>query len=159
MKKTVIAVMAAFLWSPVLFTQGALAAADATVSLEGELIDSFCYLSGVMGGQEATVGTAHHHCALWCAAGGVPVGLLTGDGKIYLVLGEGEDTTSVTTPGLFESQSHRISVQGRVFERDGMNYVVISKVLNDAGIPNHTHEDYGPIPEAAAPRPTAQKKP
>lgn len=152
MKKPVIAMMAAFLWG-----QSALAATDATVTLEGELIDSFCYLSGVMGGPDATVGTAHHHCALWCAAGGVPVGLLTGDGKIYLVLGEGGDTTSVTTPGLFESQSHTITVEGRTFERDGMNYVVITKLVNDAGIPNHTHDDYGPIPEAAAPRPTAIK--
>ncbi len=151
MKIPVIAMMAAFIWS-----QGALAATDPTVTLEGELIDSFCYLSGVMGGPDATLGTAHHHCALWCAAGGVPVGLLTDDGKVYLVLGEGDDTTSVTAPGLFENQSHRITVEGRAFERDGMNYVIIAKVLEDAGIPNHTHEDYGSIPEAATPRPAAK---
>ncbi|MDO9460263.1 MAG: hypothetical protein Q7N95_09155 [Alphaproteobacteria bacterium] len=151
MKIPVIAMMAAFIWS-----QGALAATDSTVTLEGELIDSFCYLSGVMGGPDATLGTAHHHCALWCAAGGVPVGLLTGDGKVYLVLGEGDDTTSVTAPGLFENQSHRITVEGRAFERDGMNYLIIAKVLKDAGIPNHTYEDYGSIPEAAAPRPAAK---
>ncbi len=151
MKIPVIAMMAAFIWS-----QGALAATDSTVTLEGELIDSFCYLSGVMGGPDATLGTAHHHCALWCAAGGVPVGLLTGDGKVYLVLGEGDDTTSVTAPRLFENQSHRITVEGRAFERDGMNYLIIAKVLKDAGIPNHTHEDYGSIPEAAAPRPAAK---
>ena len=105
MYKSVVAVMAALLWN-----QATMAAAEGSLTLEGELIDSFCYLSGVMGGPEATRGTAHHHCALWCAAGGVPVGLLTDDGKVYLVLGEGADTTSVAAPGLFENQSHRITV-------------------------------------------------
>ena len=37
-----------------------------------------------------------------------------------------------------------------------MNYVVIARIIKDAGIPNHTHEDYGPIPEAAAPKPIAK---
>lgn len=148
MRKLIIALLAGFL-----IPQNALAVAGTVVTLEGELIDSFCYLSGVMGGPDATLGTAHHHCALWCAAGGVPVGLLTGDGKVYLVLGEGNDTTSVAPPGLFESQSHRITVEGRAFERDGMNYLVITRQLKDDGIANHTHVDYGPIPPAAAPVP------
>ena len=157
MRKASVAASAAIFWGAGFWATGAAVAMGDAVTLEGELIDSFCYLSGVMGGPDATVGTAHHHCALWCAAGGVPVGLLTGDGKVYLVLGEGDDTTSVTTPGLFERQSHKITLEGRTFERDGMNYVVIAKLLNDAGIPNHTHEDYGPIPEAAAPQPSVKK--
>lgn len=147
-----IAMTTALFWAP-----GATAASSGAVTLEGELIDSFCYLSGVMGGPEATVGTAHHQCALWCAAGGIPVGLLTGDGKVYLVLGEGGDTTSVPAPGLFESQSHLVTVEGRTFERDGMNYIVITKLITDAGIPNHSHDEYGAIPEAAAPKSAASK--
>lgn len=134
-----------------LLPTGAFAATPVSVTLEGELIDSFCYLSGVMGGPDATVGTAHHHCALWCAAGGVPVALLTDDGAVYFVLEVGGDTTSVTPQALFEIQSHRVTVDGQAFARDGMNYLIVSNVTGDAGIPNRTHEDYGPIPAAAAP--------
>ena len=42
-------------------------AAPEKVTVTGEMIDTWCYLSGVMGGAEAVVGTAHHACAMWCA--------------------------------------------------------------------------------------------
>lgn len=56
------------------------------ITIEGEIIDTWCYFSGVMGGPEAVVGSAHHTCALWCSAGGIPVGLLAPDGTVYMVL-------------------------------------------------------------------------
>ena len=56
------------------------------VRVTGEMIDTWCYFSGVMGGYDAVVGSAHHTCALWCAAGGIPVGLKTDDGTVYMVL-------------------------------------------------------------------------
>ena len=52
------------------------------VTLTGKIIDSWCYLTQIMYGE----GTAHHQCALWCAAGGIPVGLLADDGKVYVIL-------------------------------------------------------------------------
>ncbi|HUF56054.1 MAG TPA: hypothetical protein VMM55_05770 [Thermohalobaculum sp.] len=59
---------------------GAAHAADGErIEVTGEMIDTWCYFSGVMGGPDAVVGTAHHTCAVWCAAGGIPVGLLTDD--------------------------------------------------------------------------------
>lgn len=109
------------------------------VTLTGEIIDSWCYLTQIMYGE----GTAHHQCALWCAAGGIPVGLLADDGKVYVILKLGADTTSVANPAVMRIQTHRITVNGDVYTRDGINYLVIDKVVNDAGIVKLTHDEYG----------------
>ena len=71
------------------------------VQVTGEIMDTWCYYSGVMGGQDAVVGSAHHTCAVWCAAGGIPVGLLTDEGEVYLVLeveGKGTACLLYTSP-------------------------------------------------------------
>ena len=88
-------------------------------------------------------GTAHHQCALWCAAGGIPVGILADDGKVYVVLKLGTDSTSVSNPAIMKIQSHRVSVDGDVYERDGINYIIVNKIVNDAGIVKLTHDEYG----------------
>lgn len=50
-------------------------ASDGTrIQVTGEIIDTWCYYPGVMGGPDAVVGSAHHTCALWCSAGGIPWG-------------------------------------------------------------------------------------
>jgi len=115
------------------------AATPHRVSVTGEIIDSWCYLTEIMYAE----GTAHHECALWCAAGGVPVGLRADDGTVYIILKVGDDAASVANPRLMKIQSHQVSVEGDAFARDGFNYLVIDRVANDAGIVNLTHEDYG----------------
>jgi len=117
----------------------AAAATPQRVSVTGEIIDSWCYLTEIMYAE----GTAHHECALWCAAGGVPVGLRADDGTVYIILKVGDDAASVANPRLMKIQSHQVSVEGDAFARDGFNYLVIDRVADDAGIVNLTHEDYG----------------
>ncbi len=119
-------------------------------TLTGELIDTWCYYSGVMGGPDATIGTAHHTCALWCAAGGIPVGLLAEDGTVYMLLGfEGEDP--IGNDKVLDLQTHEITVDGTVYQRDGLQYLTVERVVADAGIVNQNHEDYGPVPPFAIP--------
>lgn len=121
-----------------------------SVHLEGEIIDTWCYFSGVMGGTDAVVGSAHHTCALWCAAGGIPVGLLTDDGSVYLILGfNGEDP--VNNDRLMDVQSQRLTVEGTAYERDGLRYLSVEQVVSKAGIVNRNHEDFGPVPPFAIP--------
>ena len=66
--------IAALLTGGLAFPAGA--AEGTRIEVTGEIIDTWCYYSGVMGGADAVVGSAHHTCALWCSAGGIPVGLL-----------------------------------------------------------------------------------
>ena len=109
------------------------------VEVTGEVIDSWCYLTEIMYPE----GSAHHQCALWCAAGGIPVGILADDGTVYIVLKFEDDATSVANPTVLEIQSHRVRVEGELHARDGINYLLVSRVLGDEGVVKLTHEDYG----------------
>ena len=106
-----------------------------------------------MGGPESVLGSAHHTCALWCAAGGIPVGVLAEDGTVYMVLKyEGDDhVTGGDT--ILEVQSDLITADGLLYERDGINYLVVETVTANDGLVNLSHEDYDVIPPFAIPKP------
>ncbi len=150
MKKLLFATVAA-LTLPILASQ-AQAAQGTQVQITGEIIDTWCYVSEVMGGSEAVTGSAHHQCAVWCAAGGIPVGLLAEDGTVYFVLSLGGDDNSVSNEAVLDIQSHQITVDATLHERDGMKYLMVSKIVEDAGIVNINHEDFGVVPPFAVPK-------
>ncbi len=115
------------------------AAAPARVTVTGEIIDTWCYVTEIMYGQ----GTAHHQCAVWCAIGGIPVSILGDDGTVYMVLRiEGDDTT-VANPTIVTIQTHKVTVDGDLYQRDGVNYLIVTTVADDHGIVNLTHDEYG----------------
>lgn len=115
------------------------AAVPDRVKLTGEIIDSWCYITEIMYAE----GSAHHQCAVWCAAGGIPVGILGDDGQVYMVLKLGRDDTNVGNPAIMRIQSHRVTVDGSVYKRDGLNYIVVNDVVDDSGVTKLTHDDYG----------------
>jgi len=109
------------------------------VQITGEIVDTWCYVTEIMYAQ----GTAHFQCAIWCALGGVPVSILGEDGKVYMILKiEGDDNT-VANPTVVDIQASQVSVDGDLYVRDGVNYLIVSKVADDQGIINLTQEDYG----------------
>ena len=115
------------------------AAAAKRVKVTGEVIDTWCYITEIMFPE----GSAHHQCAVWCAAGGIPVGILGEDGKVYMVLKVGDDATSVANPAILEIQSHQVTVNGDLYKRDGLNYLVVNQVVSDDGIVKINHEEWG----------------
>ena len=121
------------------------------ITVTGEIMDTWCYVSGVMGSPEATLGSAHHTCAIWCAAGGIPVGLRTDEGEVYMVLQLEGDGTADGDPTFLDLQSEVVTADGVVYERDGLQYLVVEKILTNDGIPV-THEDYGITPGFAIPK-------
>ncbi len=123
------------------------------IQVKGEIIDTWCYYSGVMGGPDAVVGSAHHTCALWCSAGGIPVGLLAEDGTVYMVIKIEDDTVSNGGATALRMAAHTIEADGMHYERDGLNYLVVNQVVSDLDIVNPTHEDYGNIPGFSIPDP------
>ncbi len=131
-----------FILAGLMVVAGASAAQSATpqrVQVTGEVIDSWCYLTEIMYPE----GSAHHQCAIWCAAGGIPVGIKADDGTVYMVLKFGDDTTSVASPRVLDIQSHRVTVDGDFYARDGLNYLLVDRVVDDRGIVNLTHDEYG----------------
>ncbi|MEL7465556.1 MAG: hypothetical protein AAFN79_15925 [Pseudomonadota bacterium] len=124
-----------------------------TITVTGEAIDTWCYFSGVMGGPEAVVGSAHHTCALWCAAGGIPVGLLTEEGDVYMVLKIENDDHTNGGDKLLEIAAHEITATGEHHVRDGVNYLIVNEVVADAGLVNLSHEEWDVTPGFAIPDP------
>ncbi len=144
----------ASLTAPALLALGspAFAAEGERVQVTGEIIDTWCYFSGVMGGPDAVVGTAHHTCALWCSAGGIPVGMLAEDGTVYMVLKIEEDDASAGGDTQLRLASHNVTADGMLYKRDGLNYLVVEEVVSDMDITNFNAEDYGTVPPFAIPK-------
>ena len=115
------------------------AAAGKSVQVSGEIIDTWCYVTEIM----YALGTAHHKCAVWCAAGGIPVSIKGSGDKVYMVLKIEGDDTSVANTKVLKIQSHQVTVNGDLYERDGVNYLIVHQVADDKGVVNLTHEDYG----------------
>jgi hypothetical protein len=120
----------------------ATAGAAERVHVTGELVDTWCAVSGIMYGY----GTAHHQCAVWCAVGGIPVSIKAADGTFYMVLRIDGDDTSVANPRLIDIQTHEVTVDGDLYRRDGVNYLLVDQVASDGGIVNLTHGEYGIVP-------------
>ena len=118
---------------------GATPALAERLTVTGEVFVSGCDLTEIM----YPLGTAHHQCAIWCAAGGIPVGILDDQGKVYIILAFDDDQSSVASPAVLDIQSHRVTVEGDAFERDGMAYLVVDRLIADQGIVNLSHDDYG----------------
>ena len=121
------------------------------VTVTGEIVDTWCYFSGVMGGPDAVVGSAHHTCALWCSAGGIPVGLLTPEGEMYMILKIPGDEGATGGDTQLTLASQTVTADGMLYERDGLNYITVEAVVEDLGITELNHADYGVVPGFAIP--------
>jgi len=102
------------------------------VTVTGEIIDSWYLLSEIMFAQ----GSAHHQCAIWCARGGVPVGILGEDERVYVVLTMQNDAAVLGNQGILKAQTNKVTVEGNLYERDSVNYLAIDKIVDEAGIVN-----------------------
>jgi hypothetical protein len=87
-------------------------AADAT-TVKGEVVDLMCYLD------HAAKGDKHSGCAKTCIKSGGPVGLLTADDQLYLIVGEHKPMNDT----LAEYAAKTITVKGKVVERNGMKMI------------------------------------
>lgn len=90
-------------------------AADAgeTKSIKGEVVDLMCYLD------HGAKGDKHAGCAKKCISAGGPVGILTSDDQLYLIIGEHEPMNDK----LAEHAAKTITVKGKVVERNGMKMI------------------------------------
>jgi hypothetical protein len=113
------------------------------VKVSGEIIDTWCQLTGIMG---PALGTAHHQCAIWCAVGGIPVGIQGDDGTVYVLIKVEGNGGLVGSPTVVNIQTDHVTADADLYARDGVNYLVVTKVLENDGIVNLTHSQYGIIP-------------
>lgn len=89
-----------------------LRAAD-TQTIKGEVVDLMCYLD------HGAKGDKHAGCAKKCIESGGPVGILTADNQLYLVIGDHKPINETLAP----LAAKTVTVKGKVVERDGMKMI------------------------------------
>lgn len=91
---------------------------DKTIS--GEVLDMSCYMA------KGAHGADHKDCASSCIKGGSPMGILTSDGKVYLLV-ENHDKKDAYA----EAKKHageQVTVSGTVSEKGGLQGIVVNEV-------------------------------
>lgn len=91
-------------------------------TITGQMIDMACYF------KHDSKGAEHKQCALDCAKKGLPMAILSDDGKIYQIMGTGHDDPKTVNTALLEYVEEKVIVVGHVYEKNGANVIVISKI-------------------------------
>ncbi len=101
------------------------------VSLVGEIIDLSCYL------QVGKHGDKHRGCGQKCVANGQPVGLLTADGSVYMLIDEEHDARrdglTEFRKQAIEHMAHIVTVNGSLSEVAGQKAVYVQGTVKAQG--------------------------
>jgi len=92
--------------------------AEAPKTMTGELIDTGCYLG------HGARGEKHVECATKCINGGMPMGLLTSDGTLYLLTMNHDNPDPYNQ--LKTMAGKTVSVTGMVMTRSGMKGIDVA---------------------------------
>jgi hypothetical protein len=90
---------------------GHMAKSGSEITVTGEVLDMACYLD------HGAHGDGHAACAEKCISSGLPVGLKTTDGTVYLLIGQHMPANKE----LAQYAAKTITVKGKFVSRDGMN--------------------------------------
>lgn len=82
-----------------------------TKSVKGEVIDLACYTDHGASGEK------HAGCAAKCIGSGLPVGIKSEDGTVYVVIGEHKPLNKE----LVAFAGKTVTLTGKVVSRDGVN--------------------------------------
>jgi hypothetical protein len=96
---------------PLVAAAADMAKTDNPVTVTGEVLDMACYLD------HGAHGEKHAGCAQTCISSGLPVGLKSADGTVYLLIGEHKPANEK----LAQYAAKTITVKGKLVSRDGIN--------------------------------------
>jgi hypothetical protein len=94
------------------------APAQETIQVKGEIVDLACYLS------QGKRGPEHKSCAQMCAKGGVPLGVLTPNDELYLLVDDHANPKPYEAAKKLAGTNAEIS--GKKFVRHGMAGIVVT---------------------------------
>ncbi len=124
----VAAVMAGAGWAAE-HDHAAATARSKAVEVSGEIVDIMCYSSM---GREGGAGPKHKACATACINGGGPVGLLTDEDQLLLlVAAEHGDLKKMVAAFI----ATRVKVSGKISERGGLRVLEASGIVADTSAP------------------------
>lgn len=88
------------------------------VTVQGEVIDMACYMA------KGSKGAAHKACAQMCAKKGVPVGVLTDAGDVYLLLDDHNNPDPYDAAKKLAGD--RAEITGKKFSKQGVASIVVT---------------------------------
>ncbi|MGD1028943.1 hypothetical protein [Candidatus Binatus soli] len=109
------------LLATVMVAPAAIAADGSEKSVTGNLEDAYCYAT--MGAK----GASHKACAIKCVSKGIPVMLIeSGTEKSYILLPDKD--ASPLPDSVIQRMEDRVTVTGKEYSRNGVNYLVVESV-------------------------------
>lgn len=90
------------------------------VTLKGEIVDTGCYIA------HGAMGEKHKDCASKCIANGMPMGLMTADGKLYLLTLDHDNADPYNQCKTMAGAM--VEVTGTVAERNGVKAIDVTGV-------------------------------
>ena len=93
---------------------------DDPKTVTGEILDMKCYKAS------GKHGDAHKECAAKCIKGGSPMGILTEDGKVYLLIEGKENADAYNNAKKFAGE--KVTLTGTVSEKDGEQALIVTEV-------------------------------
>ena len=88
-------------------------ATSGDVTVKGEVLDMACYLD------HGAQGAGHAGCAAKCISSGLPVGLKSADGTVYILIGEHKPLNDQ----LAAYAAKTVTIHGKLVERDGIKLI------------------------------------
>lgn len=95
-------------------------AAAKTMTMKGEIVDLGCYLT------RGAKGAQHQSCAMTCLKNGQPMGLLSADGTVYLLLVSHDDGKPFGQAK--ELAAAQVEVTGPMAEMAGIKAITVTSV-------------------------------
>jgi len=96
------------------------ASAQEEITVQGEIVDLACYLS------KGSRGPSHRVCAQKCAERGIPIGVLTDDGNVFLLLEDHSDEDPYEDAKKLAGD--RAEVKGKKFSKPGIVGIVVGEI-------------------------------
>ena len=92
-----------------------------TVTVKGEIIDTYCY--ALMGAK----GEGHRQCAIDCIKAGIPVGILEdGTNKVYVLL-PNKDKSGLPK-GVLDKIGRSATITGKVYASGGSQFLTVESI-------------------------------
>ena len=98
--------------------RASIASAQEPVTVKGEIVDLACYLS------KGSKGKRHKTCAQLCAKKGLPIGVLSESGDVYLLIEDHDDPAPYESAKGFAGE--QAEVTGKKFTKGGIQSILVS---------------------------------
>jgi hypothetical protein len=100
------------------FLSAAPSKAQDQMTVKGEVLDLTCYVS------KGSKGERHKTCAKMCAKKGLPLGVLTDDGKVLVLIEDHDDPDPYTA--VKDLAGERAEITGKHYAKDGVESLMVS---------------------------------